>query len=347
MDELCPFLERVIIMSEDTSENLLEEDEVEGKKGEYELSKKEQRMSDELFRQVHKQMSFNNRSQAGSGIAKYRSAMRSFCNFVTKEYRMRNLKNISNRHLSGYVEHRQVQGIKDLKTELSAIRKFHKNLENPRYKQLETDNFKLGVKRSLDIKEGKNIVDRSWTDKEFKDALQIANETGNPDIANAFKIGRNFGMRINEVTALTKSQINEALRTGSFTVTHAKGGIRRTAHVTNAKHRECLKSALKHAKSERVFQTHGRTHEQAKVRIQNFIYRNRDRWSDVKQNNIDKIDSVDFRTRKNLSFHGLRHSFARDMYREKIRAGLDEKRARYEVAQTLGHGRDEVTKIYL
>jgi len=334
-------------MGEDIFKFLFEDVEDEENKKEYKLSKKEQRMSDELFRQVHKRMSFNNTLQAGAGIAKYRSAMRSFCDFVTKEYGMRNLRNISNKHLAGFVEHRQSLGIKDIKTELSAIRKFHKTLENPRYKTLETDNSRLGVERINNVEDGKNIVDRAWTDKEFEDALRVANETGNVDIANAFTIARCFGMRINEVTAITKSQIREGLRTGTFVVTHAKGGIKRTAHVNNTKQRECLKSALKHAKSERIFQTHGVTHKQAKVRIQNFIYRNRDRWSDPNKNNINRIDNPNFRTRKNLTFHGLRHSFAREKYRGKLSNGLDERQARYEVAQMLGHGRDEVTKVYL
>lgn len=344
--KLCLFLGGMILMNEDIFNYLFDVDEVEDSKKGYKLSEKEQRMSDELFKQVHKQLTFNNKRQAGSGIAKYRSAMRSFCDFVTKEYRMRNLRNISNRHLSGFVEYRQNLGIKDIKTELAAIRKFHKSLENPRY-TLENDNLKLGVERVKNIEDGRNIVDRAWTDREFQNAVQIAIETGNADIANAFEIARNFGLRINEVTALTKSQINKGLQSGAFIITHSKGGIRRTAYVDNARQRECLKTALKHAKSERIFQGHGRTHEQAKIRIQNFIYRNRGRWSEVKQNNIDKIDAAGFRTRKNLSFHGLRHSFARDLYRERLNAGLDERQARYEVAQILGHGRDEVTKIYL
>lgn len=329
----------MIRMSNNT--NVLEDEYV------FELNDKQKKMSDELFKQVHKNMSRMNRKQAGSGIEKYRSSMRAFCDFVAKEYRMRNLRNISNKHLAGFGQHRQNQGIKDVKTELSAVRKFHATLDKPRYKELETDNSKLGIEKRQTVKDGQNIVDRAWTDKEFKEAVEVAKSYGHQDIANAFEIARYGGLRINEVTALTKSQIRNGLKNGYFTVTHTKGNIQRMSYVETKEYQEALQKALKHAKFERIFQSHGKTHKQAKTRIQNLIYRHREKWSDVKQTNEREVDNQTFRVRQTLNFHGLRHAYAREQYRKYLGRGMTKKQARKEVAIKLGHNRDEVTKVYL
>lgn len=311
-----------------------------------ELTKKEQARSDCLFQQVHKHLSFNNKSQAGSGIAKYRSAMKAFCDFTAKNFRLQNLNNISNKHLAAFAQHRQEIGIKDVKTEVSAVRKFHSRLDKPRY-QLETDNKKLGIDERKAIQDGKNIVDRAWTENEFRDACTVAREYGHEDIATCLEIARHGGLRINEVTALTKSQIRHALKETRFTVTHAKGGLKRDSNVETHEYRQSLKNALNNATSERVFLKNGLSHKQMKDRIQNFIYNHREKWSDISQENQRNVDNKDFRERENLNFHGLRHSFAREQYRKNLNSGMTEKEARKDVAHRLGHGRDEVTKVYL
>lgn len=316
-------------------------------KYEFKLTKKEQNMSRELFKQVEKRLSFATKGQSKAGIARYRASMRAFCDFVAKEFKMRNLNNISNKHLAAFVEHRKKLGISNIHTEVSAIRKFHSTLEKPRYKELEKDNSKLGLDKRKVVENGKNVVDRAWTEREFKEAVRVAEGYGHKDIAIAFKIARYGGLRINEVTALTKSQIKEGLKYGHFTVTHAKGGILRTSYVDSKEYREALQEALKYAKSERVFQTHGLSHKQAKDRIQNFIYNHRHKWSEVAQHNLLNVDNPEFRVRENLTFHGLRHSYAREKYRENLAKGMSEKEARKDVAMRLGHGRDQVTKIYL
>lgn len=243
-----------------------------------ELTKKEQARSDYLFQQVHKHLSFKNSSQGGGGIAKYRSAMKSFCDFTVKNFGLRNLNNISNKHLAAFAQHRQEIGIVDVKTEIAAVRKFHSKLDKPRY-QLETDNKKIGLDERKKIENGENIVDRAWTDNEFRDACAVARSYGHEDIANCFEIARFGGLRINEVTALTKSQIRHALRESHYQITHAKGGLKRDSSVETYEYRQSLKNALNNATSERVFLKNGLSHKQMKDRIQNFIYNHRAKWS--------------------------------------------------------------------
>lgn len=304
-----------------------------------ELTEREKGMSRNLFQQVHKNMTFQNKNQGKAGIAKYRSSLRSFCDYLAKEYGMRNLRNISNKHLRGYVEHRQEMGIKDVRTELSAIRKFHSTMSNAKY-QLEKNNKVLGVEDRKKVEDGRAVVDRAWTQKEYEKACQLARERGFKDVSTAFSIARYAGLRVNEVTALTKSQIREGLTHGRFTVTHAKGGIERTSRVDSVEYRNVLKEAFENARSEQVFIEHGLNHKQMNARIQNFVYRNREYFThqDVQ---------ADDRERSALTFHGLRHSYARERFERNLSKGMSEKQARSDVAACLGHGRDEVTKIYL
>jgi len=45
--------------------------------------------------------------------------------------------------------------------------------------------------------------------------------------------------------------------------------------------------------------------------------------------------------------NSLRHAYARERYQERMDGGMEQKQARTEVAELLGHGRDDVTRVYL
>ena len=348
---LCPFLEieRMIIMVDDFFSYLFEDQETENNFVDVDeeyifvLNEKEQKMSDNLFQQANKLLHKNDQ---GGGNAKYRSSARAFCDFTAKEFKLRNLRNISNKHLRLFAEHRARQGktTGNTKTELSAIRKMHSKIDNARY-TLEKDNKKLGVENREIIKNGKNIEDKAWTEQEYDHAREYAIEKGFNDVEVAMRLSRNGGLRIEEVTSLSKRQINEALTNGSTEI-RGKGGIWRTTYADNEEYRQALKDALNQAKSEHVFQQHGRNHKQAIARIRNFINRERKNWSTVEEDN-KKGGASDGRERASNTMHGLRHRFARDKYYEFKKEGLTEQQALKEVSKLLGHGRAEVTKIYL
>ena len=48
-----------------------------------------------------------------------------------------------------------------------------------------------------------------------------------------------------------------------------------------------------------------------------------------------------------MTFHGLRHTYAAEKYQSLIAAGKTPYEARKAVSRLLGHGRDDVTNIYL
>ena len=68
--------------------------------------------------------------------------------------------------------------------------------------------------------------------------------------------------------------------------------------------------------------------------LQQFILRNRETVQDP--------DSE-----RPLTFHGLRHTYAAEKYRQLIADGVSELEAHLTVSQLLGHERADVTNIYL
>jgi integrase len=68
--------------------------------------------------------------------------------------------------------------------------------------------------------------------------------------------------------------------------------------------------------------------------LQQFILRNRDTVQDPDSN-------------RSLTFHGLRHTYAAEKYRQLIADGFSELDAHLTVSRLLGHERADVTNIYL
>ena len=48
-----------------------------------------------------------------------------------------------------------------------------------------------------------------------------------------------------------------------------------------------------------------------------------------------------------MTFHGLRHTYATEKYRELVANGMPELDAHFTVSRLLGHERADVTNIYL
>jgi len=168
------------------------------------------------------------------------------------------------------------------------------------------------------------------------------------DVVWAILLARRCGVRLEEGTALTKTQIKEALAQGFLSLTNTKNSILRDITL-DSEAKKVIAKILKESASERVFVFHGRNHQQAKKSIQNWITNNRSKFADHSSPKLDQFDcnNNSFVVRTNLTYHGLRHSFAREKYREFISKGFSRQTSRKLVAEQLGHGRDYVTLIYL
>src|SRR5699024_7971284 len=136
---------------------------------------------------------------------------------------------------------------------------------------------------------------------EVSKALDHAKIMNRKDVQWSIQCARSLGLRIEEVTALTKSDLRNALTNGYVHLTKTKGGIKRDIPLNPGAERT-FRDMVKNAQQEKIFIEHGRTHKQAMKSIQ--------------------------------TENALKYT-----------ANLQE--ARQQVSTLLGHGRDDVTRIYL
>lgn len=311
------------------------------------MTDKQQNIYENLWEQAHKVFDWRTHHQGHRGTERYRDGVRAFCKHLAIEYRSKNFKNISDKHLMSFVKASNASKISSsaLKTDLAAIRKLHAMLPKKRYKQLENNNKKLGVIQR------KNVgVDRAWKNSEVAKAIEHAKVTCRSDVRWSIQCARSLGLRIEEVTGLTKTQLHDALTMGYVHLTKTKGGIQRDVPLNPSAERT-FRDMVANASNEKIFIGHGRTHKQAMKSIQNWIHNHRTIFVDpdsASEGNEQYYRELNIdHERKNLTFHGLRHAYARGQYKAALKHTKQAQAARQEVAELLGHGRDDVTRIYL
>lgn len=280
----------------------------------WEMTSKQWNIYKNLWRQAHKIFDWKTHHQGRRGTERYREGVNAFCKHLAIHYRSKNFRNISDKHLASFVEASQKAGVSasTIKTDLAAIRKLHSMVPKTRY-NLTSDNKDFGIEQR------KNVgIDRAWKNSEVSKAIDHAKVMGREDVKWAIGCARTLGLRIEETTALTKTQIREALTNNYIHLTKTKGGIKRDVPLNDRAER-VLRDMLANSKSERVFIEHGRTHKQAMKYIQNWIYNHRDVFTEKQisvtdeDKNYQKQLKIDY-VRPNLTFHGLRHAFAREQY---------------------------------
>lgn len=297
-----------------------------------ELTQKHQNLYENLWRQVEKIFDWRTYNQGRRGTERYREGARAFSKHLAKAYGSQNFKNISDKHLRSFVEDSKEAGIgtSTIKTDLAAIRRMHRMLPKKRY-DLTFKNKEIGAEQ----RQIKPSVDRAWRPDEVRAAVVHAENMGRQDVSWAIRITSSLGTRLEEVTALTRTQLRDAIQDGYVALTNTKGGIARDVPL-NTPARHVFSEILRTPGNERIFITHGRVHHQAMYRIQH--------WIGYHRGTFTKDDSDQ---RGALTFHGLRHAYARQQFEARKGHGVTERRAKLEVAHLLGHGRDQVTNIYL
>ena len=262
---------------------------------------------------------------------RYYEACKRFCAYLAEEYHLQKLSNISGKHLVSYVLYMQDRGVSasTVKTDLAAIRFFHDKMENAKYRL--PDNVELGV--ALEQRRF-GSVDRTWTDTEFRRLLEIAAEEGREDYILALHLARLTGLRLHECFRIDTATAERALRENAITI-KGKGGKVRTVPIEDDRIIALLRSRLN---------VTGRGHKLivpddvptniAMNQLEQFIH---DRRPDF----LDKGDT------RLLSFHGLRHTYAAEKYRQLTVGGMGPLDAHFAVSRLLGHERPDVTDIYL
>ncbi|WP_240378164.1 tyrosine-type recombinase/integrase [Bacillus piscicola] len=314
-------------------------------KRDWNMTPKQQNIYENLWHQAHKIFDWRTHHQGKRGTARYRDGVRSFAKHLAINYGSKNFKNINEGHLRSFVKESQEAGVSaaTIKTDLSAVRKLHAMLPKARHK-LPDNNDILGAEKRKIVG-----VDRSWQNREVTKAVHHARIMERKDVEWAIGCARTMGLRIEEATGLTRTQMREALINGHLHLTKTKGGIPRDVPLNQGAKR-VLQRILAESKHEKIFTSHGQTHRQAMKSIQNWLQNHRKVFTEKNEqesaSTYTKQLGIDVQ-RPHLTFHGLRHSYARSQYEKATIGGMSANEARLYVAEQLGHGRDDVTRIYL
>ena len=291
---------------------------------------KNQGIYETLVAQLDK-LARHNRQGSYRTKERYYEAFKRFCAFLADEYRVQKLANISGKHLVAYVERMQERGLSasTIKTDLAAIRFFHDKMDNAKYRLPANDELGVDLERRRF-----GGVDRAWTTAEFHRALAIAAATDHMDYVLAFYLARLCGLRIHECFRIDTAIAEEALRENSITI-KGKGGKIRTIPIEDERVPMMLKKLLAVTpRGHKLLVPDDKKTDIAMKELQNFIY--------VHRHEIQ--DPGDLRP---LTFHGLRHSYSAEKYKQFMDCGKSPLDAHFAVSRLLGHERPDVTTVYL
>ena len=173
--------------------------------------KREENLYQNLSEQIDKIFKTNKR-QSRAGKERFVAGCEDFARHLAQNYGSQNFKNIRDQHLLSYVEASADRGLSKsaITTNLSAIRKLHELMPKKKH-ELTIQNKDLNIPQT---EKNHMNTDRAWTDSEYNQALEEAHEMGRDDVVQAMQLGRHFGMRIEEVTALHSNQLQRALKNG-------------------------------------------------------------------------------------------------------------------------------------
>ncbi len=273
------------------------------------------------LRRHNRQGSFRTRQR-------YYEAMQRFCRFLADEYHVERLANIASKHVFAYVAHLQEKGrsASTIKTDLSAIRFFHDLISSPRYEL--PGNEALMLQRRIF-----GEVDRTWNGSEFNRMLMAALRSGREDYVTILYLGRYAALRIHECFRIDTATAVGAVKEKALTI-KGKGGLVRTVPLNDLLVKRLRLHLETTSRGHKLFVADDELTHEAIKRFQAFIC--------LQRQSVQAPDST-----RPMTFHGLRHTRAAEWYQEFIQEGQSPYEARKAVSKLLGHGRDDVTRIYL
>lgn len=259
---------------------------------------------------------------------RYYEAMKRFCRFLAEVFQLERLANLAPKHLHAYVAYLQEQSRapSTIKTDLAAIRFFHDLIPIPRYELPGNDALNL-ERRSF------GNVDRTWSVPEFNRMLACALQTGREDYITILYLGRYAALRIHECFRIDTATAEKALKENTLTI-KGKGGLMRTVPLDELLENRLRLHLGQTPRGRKLFVPESKQTHTAIRDLQSFIYLSRDHVQDPHSD-------------RPMTFHGLRHTCAAEWYVNLIKVGCTPYDARRAVAKLLGHGRDDVTRIYL
>ena len=153
------------------------------------------------------------------------------------------------------------------------------------------------------------------------------------DYILALYLARYAGLRIHECFRMDTAAAEQALRENAVTV-KGKGGKVRTVPINEQITLALRKQLERTQRGHKLLVPDGVPTDRAIAALQFFIMRHRDEVRDAGSD-------------RPLTFHGLRHTYAAEKYRELTERGMGALDAHFAVSRLLGHERPDVTNIYL
>lgn len=298
------------------------------------LNDKQQQIYKNLEKQINSVFK-HNRQGAYKTKEKYQNDTKNFAKFLAKEFRLKSMKNISDKHLEKYIKSMQEQKLapSTIKDRLSAVRFFHDKLDKTKHSLSDNSKFSLDQRQF-------GGVNRAWKEGEYRDFLKLCEQRQNDRMASIAVLARNEGLRIHETLKIDRNAVEKALKVGELTV-KGKGGKVREIPLSQESRAMLKERILDVERGQKLFiQKNEPTHLVIK-QCQNFINRHREKFQDPQRREQAQAD-----IQQQITFHGLRHAYAQDKFEGFKSQGLKDYDARVAVSNLLGHERDDVTRIY-
>lgn len=287
--------------------------------------------------------------------ARYKSSCTKFVQFLNERFKMKNLRNLQDKHVVAYIEHRQQEGIaaKTLKNDLAAIRYLHDMI--PRAKHELSDNETLQRTYTLTLDKTPAIKgNRAWTEQEYQNMLKLSQtlaEKGSvtaKNIPDLLKICKTMGLRITEAVAITRAQAEQALRTGIYQVKgEAKNGKWREVSLSKEVKNIFEKRLTEVSRGNRLFVKEGEKVHLAVNRYEQFLKRHREKIKTQEGRKLRTWEKYGKTHTNELTFHGLRYNYIQSRMQQEIKKGYSLEQAAARITQEVGHERTNVIKIYL
>lgn len=289
---------------------------------------------------------YNNNSGSFKTKKTYREEQKQFLSFVSKEFNLKSVSRISDKHIKRFIEHKLSNGCSKryLQKTMTAIRQ----LCNNSGAAISVSNKDLGIYgRKLEAKEG-------FRQQELERALSFAkNKLHSNFIYYGLLICSEFGLRSNELINLRRRTVINALSGNILHLEHGtKGGRPRDVSVATSSRyilEEILNISCAQGIDDKVFCSNDKGAPASRLsEWHNFFSRYSNKFADADRD-------------KKLGAHDLRRKWANDKYLKLRKEGKNDTEAMAIVSMQLGHSaewhtdkngnsiftRNDITKLYV
>ena len=295
---------------------------------------------DDLGRQYEKIVKTWNRGSIKTRY-RYADAGARFVKWVQPTFRMQKLANLHDKHIIAYGKHLKAEGKSDkyIKNEISALQYLHSYIPHTRYELSDSKELNKAIGLGSTPNHKAKNLDQTWTKKELDRFVEHAQRNGRADLALMAEVTYHTGCRLEEVSTLRRHEVEKALKTGQLDLRNTKGGRPRSVPLSDEAKRLFSEAIRDVPRGNYVFVPEGKTVHGYIQGVKDFIYRHREKFQDPTR--------VGDPSRTELHWHGLRHSYAENTYRELRGQGYADQEARREVSGRLGHSREQITTVYV